>query len=26
VTNLPGSFSSAAGLRRLNWREVPTVQ
>ncbi|HMX09687.1 MAG TPA: PilC/PilY family type IV pilus protein [Burkholderiaceae bacterium] len=25
VDNLPGSFSSAAGLRRINWREVPTI-
>jgi type IV pilus assembly protein PilY1 len=25
VDNLPGSFSTAAGLRRLNWREVPTI-
>lgn len=26
VSNLPGNFSTAAGLRRLNWREVPTLQ
>ncbi|BDI04676.1 hypothetical protein CATMQ487_16460 [Sphaerotilus microaerophilus] len=25
VSNLPGNFTSAAGLRRLNWREVPTI-
>jgi type IV pilus assembly protein PilY1 len=24
VSNLPGTFGAGAGLRRLNWREVPT--
>jgi len=25
VTNLPGTFSGAGTLKRLNWREVPTM-